>query len=86
MDVDSTPRSAEFSIGGNPPASLFQTLVSVFIEVDVDDDVFLGYEDIMFLSSIQVLQCRRDVVPTFRREAVFIGVLRRTVLIELVKI
>ena len=84
--MDSTPRSAEFSIGGNPLPSLFKASSAVFVEVDVDDDVLLGYKDIMLLPGVQVLQCRRDVVPTLRREAVIIGVLRRTFLVELVEI
>ena len=90
MQVDSCARFAQFCIGSRPLACRFEVsfkgLFAILSRnIKVDDDVILGYLDIMQPARIEVRQLRLYVFPVVGWCAVFFCVLCRTVLTNIIQ-
>ena len=90
MQMDTCTRFTQLCIGLWPLACRFQVLLEGLLpivsgNIKIDDDMVLGHLQVMQSACVQICQLCLHILPFLGRCAVFVGILRRTVLANIIQ-
>ena len=90
VQVDSCTRFTQFCVGSRPLGRCLQISLKAFLtiiarNIKVNDNVGFRDFDIVELRSKNIFEHRFDILPLLRRSAIFVRILCRTVLANIIK-